>query len=1019
MKHQRNFFVSILKFILITAAIFILLLFVSCVLFSFYYKDIFMQFFQRDVSIGKVDFNIPTKTLTINDIHWAVPEGEKLLSAKEIQIKPDFKKLLKLQIAFEEVTIDGVKTYVVQKGNSYKLPPFLPERKSSLNFKIPKIPIVFSAITVSNSTVHLRRNGKDYRFLSELTVKLPSVSDKMSEIKPVISGNLNRKPFNFVGKTKFNENGDIINQFNVSSRNLNIAENRIFLPVFPGIKMQQGIVNLDISIEYIIRKKRKSSLVFSGAVAVQNLVLNTNVGQIADRLTGRAVVRRYDFTQKQLDVESLSVNYANIKLPKDFFVTKNNNEAAKFQIKIDNALIKNTSLALPEVTLANINGSVSNFSQSLKNTAFDLSATLGKGQLYANGKSNGMSEFAFDKLSVKNISLPQALPVTKKIKQLKSINIQQLSGSGRLQLFPNKKPGIDFSGNGIFSDAECEFVGKKVGAKNISVSVKDLNTSEQSVVLQKLQFSGLYFNTDKTYLSDCSFVMEPGEHFLKLTQDFSLDDNWKIKTLSGVYGKNKQIFANISNVDLQLKMQLSKEQLNAQAACQIDDSVIYHNGALSARLRNVDIGSAKLSNNKSLRLNIDQGVSAKFLYLKTILSDAGSLEIAGIPLFSFGNNTQKSDKKDFQLHLSRLSVDDGEIDFLDNRKSSVAFAYKFTDISWKSSNFPSFIYPQGSLDLSGKVDKANPFSLHLTCDATQIKGKFSCSNALLSPFSEYSQKYLGHSVKNGRLTMNIPFSVTAKEISSDVELQLIKPEFKRMPTSTFALNLDKTLRAMMNRSGVIDLKFPVSVLLEEKKIKYTDLFFEVLSKTLQSSSDRIAIPIQEEIIFDNVFSIAYFKGGSTKISTDTFLSEKMLEKLANHKNVFAINGFVDKQNDTEYLKRELVAKALKKYITGEGETARKQALREMLLQEYGEESSDSEDSDVLLQRVLDHLVVSQDDFRALAFERARAVASYLEENYNIAHNKIYVREDNNIFENPYVSGISNSIAVIRSGRLVE
>ena len=40
MKHQRNFFVSVLKFILITAAVIILLLFVSCLLFSFYYKDI-------------------------------------------------------------------------------------------------------------------------------------------------------------------------------------------------------------------------------------------------------------------------------------------------------------------------------------------------------------------------------------------------------------------------------------------------------------------------------------------------------------------------------------------------------------------------------------------------------------------------------------------------------------------------------------------------------------------------------------------------------------------------------------------------------------------------------------------------------------------------------------------------------------------------------------------------------------------------------------------------------------------
>ena len=74
---------------------------------------------------------------------------------------------------------------------------------------------------------------------------------------------------------------------------------------------------------------------------------------------------------------------------------------------------------------------------------------------------------------------------------------------------------------------------------------------------------------------------------------------------------------------------------------------------------------------------------------------------------------------------------------------------------------------------------------------------------------------------------------------------------------------------------------------------------------------------------------------------------------------------------------------------------------------------------MLLQRVLNHLVVSQEEFRSLAFSRANMIADFLETNYNIQRSKIYIREDNNIFENPYVSGISNSIAVIRSGRLVE
>lgn len=103
MKHQRNFFVSVLKFILITAAILLLLLFVSCVLFSLYYKDIVSHFFQRDVSIEKVSFDITSSTLAVRNISWGIPNGETLLSAEEIKITPDFRKMLKLQLAFKHI----------------------------------------------------------------------------------------------------------------------------------------------------------------------------------------------------------------------------------------------------------------------------------------------------------------------------------------------------------------------------------------------------------------------------------------------------------------------------------------------------------------------------------------------------------------------------------------------------------------------------------------------------------------------------------------------------------------------------------------------------------------------------------------------------------------------------------------------------------------------------------------------------------------------------------------------------
>lgn len=1021
MKHQRNFFVSLLKFILITAAILILLLFVSGLLFSFYYKDIFLHFFQRDVSVGKVSFDVQSRNITFNDISWKIPDGESLLSVKEIQIKPDFKKLLKLQLVVDEVVIDGVKTFIIQNGNAYKLPAFLPEKEGSAGkFKMPKIPVTFSGITLSNTTVNLRKNGKDYRFLSELKINLPAIGNEMSEIKPVISGNFNGKPFKFTGSTKFNENKDIINHFQISLKNLNITENKFFLPAFPKITLDRGTIDFDVGMEYIIRKKtRKNSLVFTGNLSVRNLSLRTNAGQIANRLTGSAVIKRYDFTQRQLDVKSLSLTGGNITLPKEIFAAKTR-VAKPFQVSIDNSQVKNISLWLPDISLTNISGKISNFSRAMKNTAFDLTANMGKGLIKLKGTSNGISEFEFDNLLAENINLPNDLPVAKKIKELKSLNIDKISGIARLQLTSDKKPLIDFSGTGIFSGINCALDDKQIGAKNIMLTVENLDTNNRCGVLKDFRLSGFSFKSKQTHLSECNFVLAPdsGEHALKFAENFSLNDNWAIKELSFVYGEKEQIYTTISNALLNLKLQINKKQFSGETSLQIGDIGVYHNGILSARLRNANVQNAKISNNKNVRLNIDQAIQAKYIYFKAILTDT-AVKIAGIPLFTIGGSAAEKSKSNMQIHLSRLDVSDGEIDFIDERTSMVPFSYAFTDISWKSNNIPSFIYPQGNLELSGKVDKSNPFSLKLTVGATETKGEFSCSNALLSPFSEYAQKYLGYSAKNGRLSMQIPFSITDEKISSDVSLQLFKPELKRLPTSSFPLNLEKILKAMTNRSGMIDLKFPVTVLLAEKKVKYIDLFFEILSKTLQSSAERLSTPIREEIIYDNIFSIAYFKGGSSQISGNNFLREKMLEKIDSRKSVFVINGFVDKQNDTEYLKRELVAKMIKKYMTDEGESARKNALRQLLELEYNESVSGNDDSEMLLQKVLAHLTISQEDFRALAFARANAIAEFLAENYNIPQNKIFVRETDNLFENPYVSGISNSIAVIRSGKLVE
>lgn len=992
-KKRKTFSISL--FTQIAAAVILLLLLLLITLSIVNYKIIFRHFLSRELDIKSISFDRKSGTLHLESVTFSDMDNNFLFRTDKLSVSINLSKTLTLRPTLNKLHLDNPETFIIKKGSEYSLPDFFQKSKETgKQFKSP-VRFTINEVIITGGKIRLFEKEKFHNFITDITIKLPAITSEIESITPEITGRINNKLFSFKGKTTFGENNEISNHFDISLRGLDLEADRIIVPVMPGFKLEKGIIDINANLKYDIDRRKKTSISIKGNLSARNLTVSDSSGEkIISGMSGSVAVNNYDISKSAINIERMNINSGTFNFPDAEKVDQS------FKANISAININKLNLNFRGIEIRDISGTLKNISSD--NIEFNV-----KGNIHNNGDfsiegKNKSGSLTLDKITLRNID-PFKISLIQKNDNINSVFIKNFSGQ------------TSVTGNEIILSGEGELNNLKVTSSDLNLNFPELqfnitefNSKSKFIEISRLKISNSSFKTQKSEIADINALISPTASSIK----FPLEDkndfigeipveylNFRHKSWTHPYT------AVIENALINANIKSSKSVYSGSLSFDIDSAKVNRTNMSSSIIINKISGNIENFNTLPLRINC-RNINSDYIYARMDIREdmsvlfGGILDLAALSNDSTGNNF---------FHLGNLSIKDGNLALFDSHLTAPLF-FDFSGININLNNYPSYIYPTGNLSLSGKVDAVNPFKLDGIFSKTGITGNFSGENFLLFRLSPYMEHYLNHRITGGRLDIKIPFSTNSKETKLNISLLMKKPVVER--TGNAPLNLRNIFNTLEERDGSIKLELPVTIDKKQTRVDYFALVFDVMKNTLRLTADRIINPLPERIRYNQAYSIGYFNPGSTVLSNEKILDSASENMISDRNIVYVLSSFVDRLNDTEYLKRETAARLEERYKSQN----RVRTLKDILEGEYGETALDNLTESELFNILLAKITIRSEDFYALSYSRSKAAKDILIRNYRIPENRIFI-EENDIFTNPYISGIPNNITIIRTGRV--
>jgi uncharacterized protein involved in outer membrane biogenesis/flagellar motor protein MotB len=360
------------------------------------------------------------------------------------------------------------------------------------------------------------------------------------------------------------------------------------------------------------------------------------------------------------------------------------------------------------------------------------------------------------------------------------------------------------------------------------------------------------------------------------------------------------------------------------------------------------------------------------------------------------------------VRIGTLTVQGGTLDFSD-RHLKYPFDTTFFNLGGRVSGLSSEANRTADVDLRGNLENHSPLSI--TGVINPLRGdlyldlKIAFSDIELSPFTPYTNTYLGYSVDKGKLNLDLSYKIDKKALTSKNKVFIDQFTFGKQVESDKAVKLPVRLAVALlkDRKGEIHLDLPVAGQTNDPKFSVWGVIGQILKNLLVKAATSPFALLGSMFGGGEDFSSVPFGPGSAQLSK---AEEGKLLKLAQVLQdrpalSLEISGFVDKDKDAEGYRNELLRKKMKgekframvkqgKIREGQG-----QEQTELLPQEetlylkavYGKEkfpkprnalgfAKDLPDTE-MRKLIITHTVVGENELQALARERAEAVRDFL------------------------------------------
>lgn len=443
------------------------------------------------------------------------------------------------------------------------------------------------------------------------------------------------------------------------------------------------------------------------------------------------------------------------------------------------------------------------------------------------------------------------------------------------------------------------------------------------------------------------------------------------------------------------------------------------------RWKNIDVSGLEFFN-EPLKIAIDS-IKLGGFYAHAVLLPNGELNLKHIvrqDKASVEGETKipddeggKTKDTPLPLHIGKVVLQQGTVDFYD-RFIRPNYHANLTGLHGQIG--PIQAQQIGEIDIKGSVDKTapleisgrvDPFGAQLFLDlVAKVK------DIELPAFSPYSGKYVGYGIEKGKLSVDVHYHIEEGALTAENNVFLDQLTLGERIESEEALSLplELAIALLKNQRGEIDIHLPVKGSLDDPQFSLgsiiLDAFVNLITRAVTAPFALLGSMMGQE----EELSEIRFASGSAAIDARAGSRLQALSQVLRDRPALRLEiaGHVDPVSDYEGLKgvnlqRQIAAKKLSDEAK-KGETGG--AVDEVKLspEEYSQylevvyKAADFEKPTNFLgftksiadeemeQLLLQHIEVSEDELNELAQERAQAAQSWLQEQGEIAGDRLFV-----------------------------
>ena len=314
------------------------------------------------------------------------------------------------------------------------------------------------------------------------------------------------------------------------------------------------------------------------------------------------------------------------------------------------------------------------------------------------------------------------------------------------------------------------------------------------------------------------------------------------------------------------------------------------------------------------------------------------------------------------------------------------------------------------LKITGKI---NPLGKDLYADL-----KVDFKDMDLTSVSPYSGRYAGYTIQKGQLSFQLQYLINQNKLDAKNSIFIDQFTFGDSVESPDATSLPVRLAVALlkDRNGEIHLDIPVSGELSDPKFSVGGIILQVIVNLLEKAATSPFALLGALFGSDEQLGYADFDPGSAVLTGDTIKKLDLLEKALHDRPALKMDiiGHADPEKDGAGLKQSLLLRRVKtqkiKELAGKSDnlsslesvTVTPEEYPLFLKRAYEAEKFPKPRNFIgfaknlpvpeMEKLMLANLKVTEEDLKALAAERARAVQSYLLQSGQIEPERIFIVE---------------------------